>query len=177
MHTISINYTQWNNFLLNDLDDYITWKSASLEFVYKSDFKNAKILRDCVEYILKSFELNQKDISRYILAWDEMNNNAIEHGSKPGDTNILRMEINKTNDNIYLDIQVQDSWNGKTAKSADQMNECKNKRSQIDFTKHNSIRGRGLFLIIVNIVDELYFQDAKEWWLIVWFKKDLPYSG
>lgn len=177
MHTISINYTQWDNFSLTDLDNYITSQTASLEFVYKSDFKNAKILRDCVEHILKSFELNQKDISRYILACDEMNNNAIEHGSKPGDTNVLRMKINKTNENIYLDIQVQDSWNGKTAKSAEQMNECKNKRSQIDFTKHNSIRWRGLFLIIVNIVDELYFQDAEKWWLIVWFKKDLSYWG
>lgn len=177
MHTISINYTQWNNFLLNDLDDYITWKSVSLEFVYKSDFKNAKILRDCVEYILQSFNLAQKDIARYVLACDEMNNNAIEHGSKPGDTNTLRIQINKTETKVSLDIQVQDSWNGKTAKSAYQMNECKNKRSQIDFTKHNSIRGRGLFLIIVNIVDELYFKDAEKWWLIVGFKKDLPYSG
>ena len=177
MHTISINHTQWNDFSLKDIDNYITSHTASIEFVYKSDFKNAKILRDCVEYILQSFNLAQKDIARYVLACDEMNNNAIEHGSKPGDTNTLRIQINKTETQISLDIQVQDSGNGSTAKSAQQMNECKNKRLQIDFTKHNSIRGRGLFLIIVNIVDELYFKDADKWGLIVGFKKDLPYWG
>ncbi|MGB2111417.1 MAG: ATP-binding protein [Patescibacteria group bacterium] len=99
-------------------------------------------MRDCVEYILQSFNLVQKDIARYVLACDEMNNNAIEHGSSLGDSNTLRIKINKSEKKISLDIQVQDSGNGKTAKSAEQMNECKNKRSQIDFTKHNSIRGR-----------------------------------
>ena len=30
------------------------------------------------------------------------------------------------------------------------------------FAHHASIRGRGLFLIIINIVDELYFKDAQQ---------------
>ena len=95
MNTVSINYTQWEDNSLNDLDQYITANGINLELIYASDFKNAKILRDCIEYILKSFNISSKDISRYVLACDEMNNNAIEHGSKLGDENILRIELKK----------------------------------------------------------------------------------
>lgn len=177
MNTVSINYTQWEDNSLNDLDQYITANGINLELIYASDFKNAKILRDCIEYILKSFNISSKDISRYVLACDEMNNNAIEHGSKLGDENILRIELKKNTKWFELKIEVQDSWKGKTAKKAKEMIECKNQRTKTNFADHKSIRGRGLFLIIINIVDELYFNDSSTGWLIVWFKKDLPYSG
>ena len=176
MDSISINHTKWN-ISLKDLDTYITPESTAIEFVYASDFKNAKILRDCVEYILQSYNISTKDVSRFVLACDEMNNNAIEHGSKQGDTNILRINIQKKQDWVFLNVEVQDSGNGTTAKNASQMQECKDHRTKVWFSNHTSIRGRGLFLIIINIVDELYFNDANNGWLIVWFKKDLPYWG
>lgn len=176
MDSISINHTKWA-ISLKDLDKYITLDSTDIEFVYESDFKNAKILRDCVEYILKSHNISSKDVSRYVLACDEMNNNAIEHGSKPGDTNTLRLHIQKSQSTITLDVQVEDSWNGTTAKTASQMEECKQKKAQVGFSNHTSIRWRGLFLIIINIVDELYFHDSQNGGLIVGFKKDLPYWG
>lgn len=176
MNSISINPQQWD-ISLKDLDQYITSQSTHIEFHYESDFKNAKILRDCVEYILKSYDISAQDITRYVLACDEMNNNAIEHGSQPGDTNVLRLEVDKNKQHIALNIQVQDSWNGKTAKTAQQMQECREHRTKKWFSDHTSIRGRWLFLIIINIVDELYFDDADNGGLIVWFKKDLDYSN
>jgi hypothetical protein len=41
------------------------------------------------------------------------------------------------------------------------------------FRNHSSIRGRWLFMIIIKIMDELYFENSQKWWLIVWIKKDL----
>ena len=41
------------------------------------------------------------------------------------------------------------------------------------FDNYHSIRWRGLFLIIDKMVDKLYFKDSKNWWLIVWLKKEI----
>jgi hypothetical protein len=38
---------------------------------------------------------------------------------------------------------------------------------------HESIRWRGLFMITFKSVDRLYFKDTKNWWLIVWIKKNI----
>jgi hypothetical protein len=40
------------------------------------------------------------------------------------------------------------------------MEEFKRIRIHENFKEHKSIRGRGLFLIIINIVDELYFKNT-----------------
>jgi hypothetical protein len=53
------------------------------------------------------------------------------------------------------------------------MEEYRDEREQEDFRYHTSIRGRGLFLIIIKIVDELYFRNTQKGGLIVGFKKDL----
>jgi hypothetical protein len=41
------------------------------------------------------------------------------------------------------------------------------------FDNYKSIRWRWLFLIIDKMVDKLYFKDSKDWWLIVWLKKEI----
>jgi hypothetical protein len=41
------------------------------------------------------------------------------------------------------------------------------------YGNHESIRWRGLFMIIVKSVDRLYFKDTKTWGLIVWIKKNI----
>jgi hypothetical protein len=53
------------------------------------------------------------------------------------------------------------------------MEEFKKIRVHEDYAQHKSIRGRGLFLIIINIVDELYFKNTTQGGLIVGYKKDL----
>jgi hypothetical protein len=54
-------------------------KGLDIQFEYSSDFRNAKVLRDFIEIILGNFKVSPKYIARFILATDEMNNNAIEY--------------------------------------------------------------------------------------------------
>lgn len=177
MNTIFIDHNDKKSFYVEKLQDYMTPNGVDIQFSYESDFKNAKILRDSIEYILKAFDVSSKDVSRFVLAADEMNNNAIEHGSNQGDCNKLHLRLLKTQSAIEIVMEVEDSGNGPKSKTAAEMDMYKKEKSKLDFTKHNSIRWRWLFLIIINIVDELYFQDSQSGWLIVGIKKDLPYSG
>jgi len=64
-----------------------------IEFHYLSYFKETKILRSFVEIICKKFKLLPQDISRLILATDELNNNAIEYGSREGEKNIMNVIV------------------------------------------------------------------------------------
>jgi anti-sigma regulatory factor (Ser/Thr protein kinase) len=146
---------------------------VDIQFGYAADFKNAKILRDFMEVIFTLFDFPKREMARFILASDEMNNNAIEYGSSENEMNYLRIKVNKQNTIISLSMEVEDTWNGKFAKTAEEMEEFKKVRIHENYKEHKSIRWRGLFLIIINIVDELYFKNTDSGWLIVWFKKDL----
>ena len=173
METINIDE------LASDLDKHqyinqcIKDNQVDIQFGYAADFKNAKILRDFMAVIFTIFDFPKKDIARFILASDEMNNNAIEYGSSENEINYLRVKVNKQNTIISLSMEVEDTWNGKFAKTAEEMEEFKKTRIHENFKEHKSIRWRGLFLIIINIADELYFKNTDTGWLIVWFKKDL----
>ena len=155
------------------INQCVSNNQMDIQFWYSSDFKNAKILRDFMEVILTIFDFPKRDIARFILASDEMNNNAIEYWSLEDEMNFLRIKVKKQEKVISVSMEVEDTGNGKSAKTAAEMEEFKKDRIKEDYKQHKSIRGRGLFLIIVNIVDELYFKDTANGWLIVWFKKDL----
>jgi anti-sigma regulatory factor (Ser/Thr protein kinase) len=53
------------------------------------------------------------------------------------------------------------------------MHELQVQHNSKDFTKHHSIRGRGLFLIISRLVDSLEFEDVEEKGLKVIVTKSL----
>lgn len=173
METINIDQ------LASDFDKHqyinqcIKDNQVDIQFGYAADFKNAKILRDFMEVIFTWFDFPKKEMARFILASDEMNNNAIEYGSSENEINYLRIKVNKQNTIISLSMEVEDTWNGKFSKTAEEMEEFKKIRIHENYKEHKSIRWRGLFLIIINIVDELYFKNTDTGWLIVWFKKDL----
>lgn len=67
---------------LEVLRPYITDENIALNLVYDSDFKSAKILRDIVEGVCELMKIDAKWKSRITLIVDEMNNNAIEYGTK-----------------------------------------------------------------------------------------------
>lgn len=173
MQTIIIDQIGSNFDKQQYINQCINDNQMDIQFWYASDFKNAKILRDFMEIIFIKFDFPKQEIARFILASDEMNNNAIEYWSLLNELNYLRVKINKQNTIISLSMEVEDTWNGKFAKTAEEMEEFKKIRIHENYQDHKSIRGRGLFLIIINIVDELYFKNTSNWWLIVWFKKDL----
>lgn len=77
---------------------------------YISDFKNAKVLRETVDEICKIFDIAPKWRTRLVLIIDELNNNAIEYGSKPGDKNKLELHLKKlSSGDVSLEALVADS--------------------------------------------------------------------
>jgi hypothetical protein len=167
-----------SNFLeIKDKNSYIKWliKDNSIEilFSYVSDFSNAKKLRDIVFSICEILELGEKVRNRIIVVIDELNNNAIEYGSKFWDINKLKFIIKQEEKWIYINIEVIDSWKWAFPKTALEMKILKEKKLKDWFEWYHSIRWRGLFMIIINIVDKLYFKDSKDWGLIVWIEKTI----
>lgn len=175
MKEINVEQLQQINNLRDFLEEYIQDDVFDVRFLFESCFKNAKILRDIIDIICSLMWLDSKWKTRLVLIVDELNNNAIEYGSKESEINILNIFIEKTLEGRYnIQISVQDTWHGKNAKSASEMELLRQEREEKWFKNHNSIRGRGLFMIISNLVDNLYFKDnPKGWGLIVGIEKVL----
>ncbi len=155
--------------LENSLDD--RWLDILVE--YPAVFWSAKVLRDLVIDASEYFHLDRTWTSRLTLIADELNNNSIEYGSNEGDYNTMRLQIATKNNKVDFVIEVEDTGKGIGAKTVAEMEELRSQKEGYDYGEHTSIRGRGLFLIIKQIVDELYFQDSPQWWLLVWIKKEI----
>lgn len=144
-----------------------------ITFLFKSDFSNAKYLRDYLFIIFDILWVNSTRKNRFILILDELNNNAIEYWSIDGWLNIFRFIWKKDWNNLILNLEVEDEWNWKKPKKATEMEKLREERLENWFNNHNSIRWRWLFMIITKLVDKLYFKDSSRWWLIVWVDKVL----
>jgi anti-sigma regulatory factor (Ser/Thr protein kinase) len=147
--------------------------SIEVEFLYKSSYRVSRSLRDIVYVICSLLWLSDKLKSRITLVSDELNNNAIEYWSNSGWENRLRIKAQKKGNFIEFNLEVEDNWKWKHPKTALDMETLRAHQLKIWYFEHNSIRGRGLFLIIVQIVDRLYFRNSKGWGLIVWVKKKI----
>ncbi len=171
MNSININNLK-NPF---DMDDFISKKVGNngidIEFIYNSDFKNAKILRDFIEVICRMLNFPRKEIARLVLIIDELSNNAIEYGTEANWENKLRVDITTNLNYIDITIEVEDTGLGAKPKTALEMETLRAHQLKLWYGNHESIRWRGLFMIIVKSVDRLYFKDTEVWWLIVWIKK------
>lgn len=148
-------------------------KNLEISFLFRSDFKNTKYLRDYMLIILDILWLDTIRKNRFVLIVDELNNNAIEYWSKNWSLNIMRFWFKKENNEILLNIEVEDAWDGEKTKKASDMECLRLEKLEKWFWNHKSIRWRWLFMIITNLVDELYFRDSTKWWLIVWVNKKL----
>jgi two-component sensor histidine kinase len=80
-----------------------------VSFLYDSDFKSAKTLRDFIETICDILELENKWKSRLILITDELNNNAIEYGSLAGDKNTMTISIQKVESTYEISAEIEDT--------------------------------------------------------------------
>ncbi len=143
-------------------------------FSFESNFVNAKVIRDAIDGICSIMWLDSKWKTRIVLIVDELTNNAIEYGSSDDDTNKLEIYIAQDEQSIDIKISVQDSGNGAQAKTAQEMEQVRKERLEKWFKNHSSIRGRGLFMIIQNLVDALEFRDNDPQGLIVEVTKKLP---
>lgn len=141
-----------------------------VEFIYSSDFKYTKDLRDFIYVIWNVFWFSEKLTTRLILISDELNNNAIEYWNDKNWEIIMRIKLEKKDSHINFKMEVEDNWDWKSPKTALEMETMRAHKLKRWYLEHNSIRWRWLFLIIVQIADRLYFKDTKKWWLIVWIK-------
>ena len=151
-------------------------KQTEIVFEYISDFSSSKVLREFLSNLSEKINIESIWKSRIILIVDELNNNAIEYWTKIWDYNIIRIFLHRKRSNLDIQIEVEDKWNWLRPKTAEEMEELRKNRLSIDFKKHNSIRWRGLFLIITKLVDSLYFKNSSNWGLIVWIKKEIKIS-
>lgn len=158
---------------LQSLGDFNKYEIA---FLFNSDFNNAKYIRDYISIILDYLSIDLTWKNRFILVVDELVNNSIEYWSKDWDINILKFTAKKTNDWIKINIEVEDSWKWEKAKNSKEMEVLRWERLTKWFQNHDSIRWRGLFLIITKLVDKLYFKDSNKWGLIVWIDKQIKAS-
>jgi hypothetical protein len=104
---------------------------------------------------------------------DELNNNAIEYWTLKWYTNKLRIKIIVNENEANINIEVEDAWNWLKHKTALEMETLRAHQLRLGYWNHESIRWRWLFMITFKSVDRLYFKDTKNWWLIVWIKKNI----
>lgn len=142
-----------------------------LKIEYESRYENTRILREIIDEFCAIFEIPPKWRTRIVLIYDELNNNAIEHGSISSDTNMCFISLEKKEDSIILEWYVEDTWKSQDAKSPEELRNLKCKFEWKDFSKHHSIRWRWLFLIISQLVNSLEFSRAHLGWVRVCFKK------
>ncbi len=158
--------------IVNDefVNHFLNWDFFELKLLFKSDFKNSKIIRDILVLILAKFNITSIWKNRFIIIIDELVNNSIEHGSIEWDINKIIFVIRKEENKLIINLEVKDTWKKHNIKAVD-MQALQTEKSKINFLKHDSIRWRWLFLIIKNLVDNIYFKDREEWWLTVWIEK------
>jgi len=161
--------SKWHN-KLDIINSLIRDSSINVEFIYKSEFQNTKDLRDFVEVICSVLNFSDKLKSRIVLISDELNNNAIEYWSNQDAFNSLRISTQIIDWIINFNLEVEDNWKWRAPKNALDMETMRAHKLKLGYFNHDSIRWRGLFLIIVKIVDRLYFKNSKDWGLIVWIK-------
>lgn len=70
-------------------------------------------------------------------------------------------------------IEVSDTGRGTEAKTSKEMEEIRKLREMQGFDSYLGKRGRGLFQLITNLVDELYFRDGKNGGLTVGIRKEM----
>lgn len=114
-------------------------------------------------------EFSEQWAFRFQSVVDELCNNAIEHGSSPGEE-IKITFINNPHESI--EIIVEDSGTGKSKISAIELDRLVKERTNPSYV-HTGIRGRGLSKIVSEWTDELSFLDLQGGGLQVRIKKYL----
>ncbi len=155
------------------IDDIKDKSSLNLIFKYNSDFSNAYKMRRIVENFFVKLGFSWKWKTRFIMISDELNNNAIEYWTIKHENNIMAITVNREWKDLIVDMSVEDKGNGNFPKNATDMEELRKVKTKENIMNSDSIRWRWLFLIISQMVDDLYFKDSSKWWLVVWITQKL----
>lgn len=176
MKKINISDLMTREERLHTIESTFDKNGLDITIEYPAIFRSAKVLRDFIVDIADFFNFKWTWKSRLTLIADELNNNWIEYWSVESDINKMIIKIIIINNKVELVLEVEDTWNWSDSKTAEEMNkkrEEKDKEKKAIWFQSTWIRWRWLYLIITKLVDELYFEDSKKWWLIVWVKKKI----
>jgi anti-sigma regulatory factor (Ser/Thr protein kinase) len=111
-----------------------------------------------LSFIRNTTDFSEQWAFRFQSVVDELCNNAIEHGSKPGEEIKLTF-VSYAEEKI--EIIVEDTGTGDAALKAVEMEKIINQRTAPGF-EFNDIRGRGLAKIVKEWTDEINFSDRPE---------------
>lgn len=128
-------------------------------------------IRDFVINLTKNLTgFSEQWAYRFQAVVDELCNNAIEHGSKPGE--LLKVTLISIQGKS-LEVIVEDTGTGKEKMTAAQMTALYKERLSMMTGQYLGFRGRGLPKIVGEWTDELIFEDRPEGGLRIRVKKYL----
>jgi anti-sigma regulatory factor (Ser/Thr protein kinase) len=172
MHTIdisSLNGTDLRSFFDATITDFSDFE---ILVSYQSDYGQTKMIRDNILYLFERNNINVPWKNRFALISDELVNNSIEYGSMPLDKNELYVKFSREDNKLKVRIEVSDTGRGAEAKTSQEMEEIRKLQEMRGFDGYLGKRGRGLFQLVTNLVDELYFRDGSSGGLVVGIRKE-----
>jgi len=170
----NIEYPELIDFVEANISDFTNFE---ISISFKADYNQSKMIRLLISYFFDKININSPWKGRFSLISDELMNNSIEHGSSPLDKNIFTLRFLVKDKYLYINIEVADTGRWVWAKTSVQMEEIKQQKEIEWFEGFLWKRWRWLFQLINNIVDDIYFKDRKEWWLIVWITKKIDLTA
>lgn len=144
-----------------------------LELVFKADYNQSKIIRDLILLLFQKNNIEVPWKNRFVLISDELVNNSIEYGSLPLDKNRFMIHFGTQDKTLTINMEVCDTGRGLESKTSHEMEELKKIKASFGFEGYLGKRGRGLFQLVTNLVDELYFRDNPNGGLIVGVRKKM----
>ncbi len=159
-------------FFVEKIPDFTNFE-VKIQFV--SDYTQSKMIRDAIPYLFERNNINLPWKNRFVLISDELVNNSIEYGSMPLDTNVMYIKFSPIEGGINVEIEVSDTGRGPEAKTSQEMEQIRKLKEMRGFDSYLGKRWRGLFQLITNLVDELYFRDCEQGGLTVGIRKDLDF--
>ncbi len=167
-----------SNISFDNLLDFVTTKVVdyrNFEFVliFKADYNQSKMIRDLTIHLFEKNNINVPWKNRFALVSDELVNNAIEYGSLPLDKNLFKIKFNEEDGKLAVNLEVYDTGKWPQAKTSSEMEVIRQSKEQKGFDGYLGKRGRWLFQLVSNLVDDLYFRDNPQGGLIVGVSKKL----
>ena len=156
LHFPDHTYETVTSYLDTNIDDI---DHIDIDGTFLAEYNQSKIIRDTISYLLQKHSVTPPWDRRFALITDELVNNSIEHGSMLGDTNSFTLRITRKGDAVTIEIAISDHGHGHVHKTAEEMETIRKERMATGFKDHISNRGRGLFMIICRLVDNISFQD------------------
>ena len=135
-------------------------------------------IRDFVmSFVKNATSFSEQWAFRFQSIVDELCNNAIEHGSSPGQDIKLTLTYHPGD---CMEIAVEDTGTGKTKRTAAEIQKATEEKRKPGYV-HSGIRGRGLSGIIFGWSDEVKISDIQNGGIMVTAKKkltaDIPQSA